>query len=337
MSGDNKVTSDTKTFDSAGRLVKSSWTVRPEDHSSIYVKYFYIVARLSNLSGAGTRIKSQTASENGGVASWLYVDSSGSSPNGASIKFDFSPKSIQTPTNQTTINFSLRMIVQPGAPATSFKTYCASYGQPRWTVQTARSVDDDQSGFINSGNFTIPQNDYTFDFSKNIDFRIYARNAADQNNFTVPFAGRIWCGSKKVLESKIDFKVGTGGAGPGPGTCNNNGVCDAGETSATCKDCPVKPGETQVFKFELKNPIEAKNFVELIDVIATWLFNIAIPIAVAMIVYAGVIFLISRGDTTKVAQAKKILLYAVVGLAIILIGKGFITLIESVLNLGVAP
>ena len=71
--------------------------------------------------------------------------------------------------------------------------------------------------------------------------------------------------------------------------------------------------------------------------LATWLLNIAIPIAVAMIVYAGVMFLTSRGDTTKVAQAKKILLYAVIGLAIILIGKGFITLIESVLNLGATP
>ncbi|MEK7138928.1 MAG: hypothetical protein AAB799_01985, partial [Patescibacteria group bacterium] len=57
-------------------------------------------------------------------------------------------------------------------------------------------------------------------------------------------------------------------------------------------------------------------------------------IAVIMIVYAGVIFLTSRGEPAKVTQAKQILLYAVVGLAIIMIGKGFITLIESILNLG---
>lgn len=96
-------------------------------------------------------------------------------------------------------------------------------------------------------------------------------------------------------------------------------------------------GESQIINFELKNPLDAENFVELIDVIATWLFNLAIPIAVAMIVYAGVLFLISRGDTTKITKAKQVLLYAVVGFAIILIGKGFITLIESVLNLGTGP
>lgn len=122
----------------------------------------------------------------------------------------------------------------------------------------------------------------------------------------------------------------------GGGACNNNGKCDPGETAATCpfEKCPVAPGQDVTFNFSLDNPLQANNIVELIDVIATWLFMIAIPIAVAMIVYAGIIFLISRGDTTKVTQARNILLYAVVGLAIILIGKGFITLIESVLELG---
>lgn len=134
--------------------------------------------------------------------------------------------------------------------------------------------------------------------------------------------------------------IGDAHGGPsGGGICNNDGKCDPGEIAGFCpKDnCKVAPGETTIIPFSLDNPIQATNLIELIDVIAGWLFAIAIPIAVAMIVYAGVIFLISRGDTTKVAQAKKILLYAVVGLAIILIGRGFITLIESILNLGTSP
>jgi len=128
-----------------------------------------------------------------------------------------------------------------------------------------------------------------------------------------------------------------GDTGSGSGTCNNNGTCDAGEISATCSDCPVTPGTSVPFDFEIKNPLQANSLIELINVIATWLLNIAIPIAVAMIVYSGVIFLMSQGEPTKLSQAKKILLYAVVGLSIILIGKGFITLIESILNLGVGP
>ena len=60
----------------------------------------------------------------------------------------------------------------------------------------------------------------------------------------------------------------------------------------------------------------------------------AIPIAVAMIVYAGILFLTSQGDPGKITKARQVLTYAVIGLAIILIGSGFITLIQSILELG---
>lgn len=167
-----------------------------------------------------------------------------------------------------------------------------------------------------------------------------------------PFAGTC----DAVCKDHIGDALGGGG-----GTCGNN-KCDAGENPTNCsqdckpnvcgnnvcetaigekyqtcpKDC-IKPGETQTFVFKLDNPLEADNFIELIDVLAIWLFNLAIPVVVVMIVYAGVMFLTSRGEPAKVTKARQILLYAVVGFAIILIGKGFITLIESILNIGTGP
>ena len=126
--------------------------------------------------------------------------------------------------------------------------------------------------------------------------------------------------SKPCVEIGVNLcgePAGTGpGPGPGPGP-------DGGKTTTTT--------------FEFKNPIEAENLIDLLDVIATWLFNISIPIMVAMVLYAGITFLISRGEPSKLTQAKNILLYAVIGFSIILIGKGFITLIKSILNLGTSP
>ena len=53
-----------------------------------------------------------------------------------------------------------------------------------------------------------------------------------------------------------------------------------------------------------------------------------------MIVYSGVLFLTAQGNPQTVTKARDLLKWAVVGLAIILIGSGFITLIQSILDLG---
>jgi len=73
---------------------------------------------------------------------------------------------------------------------------------------------------------------------------------------------------------------------------------------------------------------------DLIDKITSFLLTIAIPIAVILIVYAGIILLSSAGNPGKITQAKNTLWYTVIGFSVLLIGKGFFLLIESVLNLG---
>lgn len=95
-------------------------------------------------------------------------------------------------------------------------------------------------------------------------------------------------------------------------------------------------GQDQNYPFEITNPLKggADDFTELVTIIAQWIFNLAIPIAVAMIVYSGILFLTAAGELAKVTKAKDVLKYAVIGLAIILIGSGFVTLIQSILELG---
>ncbi len=112
----------------------------------------------------------------------------------------------------------------------------------------------------------------------------------------------------------------------------NFSIAQEGEPGPGDEGEPV-PGET--VEFNIENPITAESLVDLAKAIGKFLFQIAIPIAVIVIIYAGLLFLTSRGNEKQIATAKKALLYAVIGLAIILIGQGFFTLIKSILNLGV--
>ncbi len=120
-----------------------------------------------------------------------------------------------------------------------------------------------------------------------------------------------------AISAPIRVSVGTGGGtGGGPGGTGG------------------QPGQPTEVSFNIPNPIQAESLVDLAKAIGRFLFQIAIPIAVIVIIYAGILFLTSGGDKAKITTARNTLWYAVIGLAIILIGQGFFTLIKSILNLG---
>ncbi len=110
------------------------------------------------------------------------------------------------------------------------------------------------------------------------------------------------------------------------------GTALAAATPSTVPCPPGSPPGTLCYKYDLENPLKVNDFLELIASVSKWLVQIAVPIAVIMIVYAGIMFLTSRGDQGKITEARKILWYAVIGIAIIVIGRGFVTLIQSVLG-----
>lgn len=97
---------------------------------------------------------------------------------------------------------------------------------------------------------------------------------------------------------------------------------------------PPAPGQPVSVSFKIPNPIQATSLIDLAKAIGKFLFDIAIPIAVIVIIYAGILFLTSGGDKGKITKARDALWYAVIGLAIILIGQGFFVLIKSILDLG---
>lgn len=82
----------------------------------------------------------------------------------------------------------------------------------------------------------------------------------------------------------------------------------------------------------IPNPLEAETIEELIDNIIDFIFLISLAIAPIMILVAGFLFLTAGGNPQKVSQAKNLILYTVIGLAIILLAKGLIAVLKSVLG-----
>ncbi len=92
-------------------------------------------------------------------------------------------------------------------------------------------------------------------------------------------------------------------------------------------------GQDSGTPFSFRNPLMSKTILGLLDGILELAMWIGIPIAVIMILYSGIMFLFSQGSSGVLTKARSILQYAIIGLAVILVGKGFLTLIQSILDL----
>lgn len=68
---------------------------------------------------------------------------------------------------------------------------------------------------------------------------------------------------------------------------------------------------------------------DLINGVLTYLFYLAVIIAPIVILFGAFTIITSAGDAKKYDQGKKIILYALIGFAIIFLAKGIIAFIES--------
>ncbi len=116
--------------------------------------------------------------------------------------------------------------------------------------------------------------------------------------------------------------------GPGSGgTCGG-----AGQPACT----PIPAGQNQTYSFNITNPLAGgpNNIFDIITIITQWIMYIAIPLAVLWIMWAGFLMLTAGPKPENFKKGRDILTYTVIGLAIIFIGKGFVSLIISVIQLG---
>jgi hypothetical protein len=87
--------------------------------------------------------------------------------------------------------------------------------------------------------------------------------------------------------------------------------------------------------FAIENPLGPNEDVaDILKRIAGAIQDLVIPVAAAMYIYAGFLWLTSAGKPARLTQAMTVFKYATIGLVVIFVGGGFVDLIRSVLNLG---
>ncbi len=70
----------------------------------------------------------------------------------------------------------------------------------------------------------------------------------------------------------------------------------------------------------------------LIDKIATWLLEIGLTISTIIVLWAAFLFMMSGGSKERVTMARKTLLYAIIGIVVLLLAKGVTLLIQNFLS-----
>jgi len=80
--------------------------------------------------------------------------------------------------------------------------------------------------------------------------------------------------------------------------------------------CPAGPTSTEV----------------LIESVINFVFMIATAIVPILVLVAGLMFITSGGEIEKVSKAKKTIWYTIIGYAIVLFARAFITLLKDIIG-----
>ncbi len=83
---------------------------------------------------------------------------------------------------------------------------------------------------------------------------------------------------------------------------------------------------------ELPNPLSVTDLPSLLNAIINLIFWAGLTIAPIVFIIAGFLYVTSAGSPGRVETAKKMMLYALIGLAVLLLARGFILVVKTVLS-----
>lgn len=106
-------------------------------------------------------------------------------------------------------------------------------------------------------------------------------------------------------------------------------------TFASQETITVIEAPTPAEPIETVNPLAATTLAEVIDSIANTVFYIVTSLAVLLIMIGGFFILSAGGNPAQISRGKKIIIYTIIGFAIMVLARGIIDLIYNILGIGV--
>ncbi len=82
---------------------------------------------------------------------------------------------------------------------------------------------------------------------------------------------------------------------------------------------------------DIKNPITTSDFGEIVESFLLWILSVAGVLTLFMLVLGGIMYMTAGGDEQKVATAKKVVTWTIVGLGLILASYSIIKVLDEIL------
>ncbi|MCP6719426.1 MAG: hypothetical protein KJI71_04310 [Patescibacteria group bacterium] len=84
----------------------------------------------------------------------------------------------------------------------------------------------------------------------------------------------------------------------------------------------------------LKNPLQAENIEDIIDNIIDFILTIAIFLGPLLIIIGGFLFITGSSNVEQINRGKRIIIWTTIGFLIILLSKGVVVLVKTLLGVG---
>jgi len=89
------------------------------------------------------------------------------------------------------------------------------------------------------------------------------------------------------------------------------------------------PGALMAYTFTIEDPLHNKDLLEVINTFIDTIFYLSLAAVPVAAVVTGLIIITAAGDAAKIASAKRIITWAVIGLMIVLLSKGIMSLVNG--------